>query len=184
MTFKPLSLKGLVEITPRVFHDERGFFYESYSERTFNKHGLDLKFVQDNHSFSHKGVVKGLHFQKPPYEQGKLIRVISGKVLDVAVDIRPQSDTFGEYVSIELSSQKANMLWVPPGFAHGFVALEDSIFVYKCTGLYEKQAEDGIRWDDPHLNIDWKLDNLIVSEKDKEFKYFKDNRAAYNGFAK
>ena len=182
MTFKKLSLEGLIEITPRVFHDVRGFFFESYSEITFRDNVLDLHFVQDNHSFSHKGVIRGLHFQKPPYQQGKLIRVISGRVLDVAVDIRPESDTFGEHITLELSSQKANMLWIPPGFAHGFVALEDSIFVYKCTGLYEKQAEDGIIWNDPDLDIDWQVTNMVVSDKDKEFRLFKDNQEAFKGF--
>ncbi|MES2387477.1 MAG: dTDP-4-dehydrorhamnose 3,5-epimerase [Bacteroidota bacterium] len=166
MEFKELSLKGLVEITPRLLEDERGFFYESYSRRTFSKNGLDLEFVQDNQSFSHKGVVRGLHFQNPPFAQGKLVRVVVGRALDVVVDIRKDSSTYGKHLTVELDSKTCNMLYVPPGFAHGFAALTDVVFFYKCTGLYDKASEGGLLWNDPVLEIDWRVSNPVVSEKD------------------
>ncbi|TDE16750.1 dTDP-4-dehydrorhamnose 3,5-epimerase [Dyadobacter psychrotolerans] len=166
MQIRETSIEGLVEIIPRVFEDDRGLFFESYSEGWFKKLGLPTNFVQDNQSFSIKGVVRGLHFQKAPFAQGKLVRVISGRVLDVAVDIRPESPTFGKHEVFELRSDTNNMAFVPEGFAHGFVALEDSIFSYKCTNIYNKESESGILWNDPELGIDWGIENPIVSEKD------------------
>jgi dTDP-4-dehydrorhamnose 3,5-epimerase len=166
MQIRETSIAGLVEIFPRVFEDDRGMFFESYNEALFKSLGLPTNFVQDNQSFSKKGVVRGLHFQNAPFAQGKLVRVISGKVLDVAVDIRPESPTFGKYELFLLRSDINNMAYVPEGFAHGFVALEDSVFSYKCTNLYSKESESGILWNDPDLGIDWGIDNPIVSEKD------------------
>ncbi|MCF0074778.1 dTDP-4-dehydrorhamnose 3,5-epimerase [Dyadobacter sp. CY261] len=166
MQIKETSIAGLVEILPRVFEDDRGMFFESYNVEAFIKLGLPVNFVQDNQSFSKKGVVRGLHFQNAPFGQGKLVRVISGKVLDVAVDIRPDSPTFGKHEVFELSGERNNMAYIPEGFAHGFVALEDSIFSYKCTNLYSKESESGILWNDPDLNIDWGISDPIVSKKD------------------
>lgn len=173
MQIRETSIAGLVEIIPRVFQDDRGFFFESYNEELFKKLGLPTNFVQDNQSFSIKGVVRGLHFQNAPFAQGKLVRVISGRVLDVAVDIRPESPTFGKHEVFELRSDTNNMAYVPEGFAHGFVALEDSVFSYKCTNIYNKGAESGLLWNDPDLGIDWGVENPIVSEKDIILPTFK-----------
>lgn len=177
MEFKTTDIEGLVIIEPRVYSDERGYFYESYNKAAFKKKGLDLTFIQDNQSLSQKGVLRGLHFQAPPFEQGKLVRVIQGSVLDVAVDIRPHSPTYGKHHSIILSGENKTQFWIPPGFAHGFVTLEnDTIFCYKCTAPYSKESEGAILWNDSQLNINWGIDNPIVSEKDQEaelFKYFK-----------
>lgn len=173
MQIRETSIAGLVEIIPRVFQDDRGFFFESYNEELFKKLGLPTNFVQDNQSFSIKGVVRGLHFQNAPFAQGKLVRVISGRVLDVAVDIRPESPTFGKHEVFELRSDTNNMAYVPEGFAHGFVALEDSVFSYKCTNVYNKGAESGLLWNDPDLGIDWGVENPIVSEKDIILPTFK-----------
>ena len=168
MEFRETRIKGLFEITPRVFNDERGYFFETFSDRQFKAHVADVTFVQDNQSFSTKGVLRGLHLQKAPFAQGKLVRVISGKVIDIAVDIRPDSPTFGQYESFELCSEKQNMVYVPEGFAHGFATLEDAVFVYKCTNFYDKTSEAGIIYNDPKLNINWGIENPIVSEKDLE----------------
>lgn len=176
MEIRETGFEGLLEITPAVFSDSRGFFFESYNYESFKSAGLDIHFVQDNQSFSGKGVVRGLHFQREPFEQGKLVRVVTGKVLDVVVDIRENSPTFGKHYSLILDGQRNSMLYVPPGFAHGFAALEDSIFFYKCTNTYHKEAEGGIRWDDAELNIDWMVKDPIVSEKDQglfSFEVFK-----------
>jgi dTDP-4-dehydrorhamnose 3,5-epimerase len=173
MQIRETSIAGLVEIFPRVFQDDRGFFFESYNEEIFKKLGLPTNFVQDNQSFSIKGVVRGLHFQNAPFAQGKLVRVISGRVLDVAVDIRPDSPTFGKHEVFELRSDTNNMAYVPEGFAHGFVALEDSVFSYKCTNVYNKGAESGLLWNDPDLGIDWGIADPIVSEKDIILPTFK-----------
>jgi dTDP-4-dehydrorhamnose 3,5-epimerase len=173
MQIRETSIAGLVELTPRVFNDERGMFFESYNEQIFKQLGLPTNFVQDNQSFSIKGVVRGLHFQKAPFAQGKLVRVISGTVLDVAVDIRPESPTFGKHEIFELSSEKNNIAYIPEGFAHGFVALEDSVFSYKCTNIYNKESESGILWNDADLNINWGVENPIVSEKDAILPTFK-----------
>ncbi|MDX2190091.1 MAG: dTDP-4-dehydrorhamnose 3,5-epimerase [Bacteroidota bacterium] len=167
MEFKETRFKGLVEIFPKIFGDERGYFFESYSEANFSKNGLNLKFVQDNQSFSTKGVLRGLHLQKPPFAQGKLVRVVQGKVLDVVVDVRKNEPTFGQSASFLLDSKIGNMVYVPEGFAHGFVTIEDALFLYKCTNIYNKDSESGIIWNDSKLNIDWQFANPLVSEKDK-----------------
>ena len=160
-------LEGLLVIKPRVFRDERGYFFESWSKQSFAEVGLNLDFAQDNQSLSGKGVLRGLHFQNPPYAQGKLVRVIKGAVLDVSVDIRKDSPTYGQYFSVELSEENKTIVWIPPGFAHGFVALEDNtIFTYKCTGLYSKDSEGALLWNDKDLNINWEINDPLVSEKD------------------
>ncbi|MFY8005218.1 MAG: dTDP-4-dehydrorhamnose 3,5-epimerase [Chitinophagaceae bacterium] len=160
------KLKDIVIIEPKLFKDERGYFFEPFNAVNWSKQGLPTNFVQDNQSFSTKGVLRGLHFQTGDYAQGKLVRVISGKVLDIAVDIRPHSPTFGQWEFYELDSTVHRMVYIPEGFAHGFVALEDSIFSYKCTNIYNKESEGGILWNDPTLNIQWPIENPNVSEKD------------------
>jgi dTDP-4-dehydrorhamnose 3,5-epimerase len=160
-------LAGLVEIIPTIFKDNRGWFYESYKQSSYKAAGIEYNFVQENQSFSKKGVVRGLHFQQAPYAQAKLASVLIGKVLDVVVDLRPASKTFGQVYSCVLDGERRNMLMVPEGFAHGFAALEDSCFFYKCSNVYHKESEAGIIWNDPQLNIDWKVQNPIVSEKDQ-----------------
>lgn len=168
-------IKGLLIIETKVFKDDRGFFIESYNLRDFASLGIGINFVQDNHSFSRKGVLRGLHFQfKHP--QGKLVRVISGKVFDVAVDIRPNSSTFGKWFGVELSDVNGLQFYIPPGFAHGFIALEENThFFYKCTEYYYPQDELGIIWNDPILNIQWPIEqvnNITISEKDKNLPPF------------
>jgi dTDP-4-dehydrorhamnose 3,5-epimerase len=162
-------IDGLFILKPRIFSDERGWFFESFNQKVFNElTNTSTNFVQDNQSCSKKNVIRGLHFQAPPYAQGKLVSVIKGKVIDVAVDIRKNSPTYGKHVSIELSSENKLMLWIPEGFAHGFVALEDdTIFSYKCTNYYNKESEGTLQWNDPDLQIDWTIDKEILSEKDK-----------------
>lgn len=171
MEIRESYIKGLFELTPKIFADERGHFFESFNKKVLEKIGVKSEFVQDNQSFSKPGVIRGLHFQRPPYSQAKLVRVIKGKVLDVAVDLRRNSPTFGQYDMVLLDSERSNMLYVPEGFAHGFVALEETILFYKCTNFYNKESESGIRYDDPELNIDWQIKNPIVSEKDITLKY-------------
>jgi dTDP-4-dehydrorhamnose 3,5-epimerase len=173
MKFEPIEINGPLIIHPTVFSDARGYFFESYSEALFAKNGVDVRFVQDNQSLSGKGTVRGLHFQAPPYEQGKLVRVITGAVLDVIVDIRTNSPTYGETYTIELTAENKTMFWIPPGFAHGFSTLEDNtVFQYKCTGYYNKPSEGGIRWNDPTLNINWKVADPIISDKDAILPFF------------
>ena len=167
MKFYTTSLPDVLLIKPAVFFDDRGHFFESFNAETWKKEGFKNQFVQDNQSFSKKGVVRGLHFQAAPFAQGKLVRVISGKVLDIALDLRPESPTFGKYELFELDAENGNMVYIPEGFAHGFAALEDSVFHYKCTGSYNKASEGGLRWNDPYLNIQWGIENPIVSEKDQ-----------------
>lgn len=163
----PTEFEGLYIIQPKCFEDERGYFFESYNENEFKKSGLNLNFVQDNQSLSQKGVLRGMHFQNPPYAQGKLVRVIKGAVLDVVIDIRKNSKTFGRHFSLELNEQNKTMLYIPEGFAHGFLTLQDkTIFFYKCTNFYNKASEDCILWNDPALNINWGISNPLVSEKD------------------
>jgi len=160
-------LEGLLVIKPRIFGDTRGYFFESWSKKSFTEAGLDLDFVQDNQSLSNKGVLRGLHFQAPPYAQGKLVRVIKGAVLDVSVDIRKDSPTYGQHFSVELSEDNKTIVWIPPGFAHGFLTLKDNtIFTYKCTGVYNKESEGSLLWNDKHLNINWEVNDPLVSEKD------------------
>lgn len=167
MEVRKTSIEGLIEIFPRIFKDDRGFFLETYSRNAFESIGLNISFIQDNQSFSKKGVVRGLHFQNAPFAQGKLVRVVSGRALDIAVDIRPNSPTFGKWESFVLDPDKNNMVYVPEGFAHGFTALEDCIFSYKCTNVYDKASESGLLWNDPELNIDWQVSNPNVSDKDQ-----------------
>lgn len=170
-------IKDLLILEPKIWKDDRGYFFESYNQKTFKSLGIDADFVQDNQSFSQTGTLRGLHAQAKPFAQGKLVRVIQGKVLDVAVDIRTDSPTFGQYFSVELTGENFKMLWIPPGFLHGFVTLEDqTIFSYKVSGFYDKASEIGVKWDDKDLNIDWKIphETAILSEKDKVLGSFKD----------
>ena len=160
-------IEGLLVIKPKIFYDNRGCFFESWNTASFKKIGIDYNFVQDNQSVSNKGVLRGLHFQNPPFAQGKLVRVLRGSVLDVAVDIRKKSKTYGQHFSIKLSEENSAMFWIPPGFAHGFISLEDNtIFSYKCTQFYNQSYEGSLNWSDKKLDIDWKVNNPIVSEKD------------------
>ena len=169
------EINGLLVVKPKIFSDERGYFSESFNEDTFKKAGIDFHFVQDNISKSKKGTIRGLHYQIGKQAQGKLCKVVFGKVLDVAVDIRFGSPTFGKYFSCELSEENHKQLWIPPGFAHGFSVLSgEAIFSYKCTAFYSKQDERSIIFNDPDLNIDWKVQNPIVSEKDLNAVFFKD----------
>jgi dTDP-4-dehydrorhamnose 3,5-epimerase len=170
-------IPGLKIIEPKVFADERGYFFESFNEAVFVSHNLNYKFIQDNESKSTYGVIRGLHYQLEPYSQAKLVRVLQGKVFDVAVDIRKGSPGFGKWYGIELSSENKLQLLIPRGFAHGFSVLsETAVFSYKCDGLYRKDAERGILFNDPFLNIDWKINNdkNIISEKDKIQPLFND----------
>ena len=173
-------IQGLLVIKPNIFEDERGYFFESWSQKAFQDIGLDLNFVQDNQSLSQKGVLRGLHFQNPPFAQGKLVRVIKGSVIDVAVDIRKDSITYGQHFSIELSEKNNKLFWIPAGFAHGFVALEDdTIFSYKCTEVYNKKSEESLLWNDTQLNINWGETNPLVSNKDMNAKRFKDFKTQF-----
>lgn len=167
------EIDGVVIIEPRIFHDERGYFYESFSQREFEEKVCKTVFVQDNQSKSSYGVLRGLHFQKAPYSQSKLVRCIKGRVLDVAVDIRKGSPTFGKYVAVELSEDNHRQFFVPRGFAHGFAVLSDeAVFQYKCDNFYNKESEGSIAWNDESLSIDWKIDmdKVVLSEKDKNSK--------------
>jgi dTDP-4-dehydrorhamnose 3,5-epimerase len=169
------KIEGLLIINPKVFGDVRGYFFESYNDSVFKDNGIDAKFIQDNQSLSNSGVLRGLHFQAPPFDQGKLVRVITGAVLDVAVDIRKNSTTYGEHIAIELSEDNKTMFYIPPGFAHGFLTLKDStIFSYKCTNLYNKASEGTVLWNDSDLNINWNISNPLLSEKDLVGTKFKD----------
>ena len=168
-------IPDLLIFQPKIFEDDRGYFFESYNKKIFSKNGIDIEFVQDNQSLSQKGVLRGLHFQNPPFAQGKLVTVLKGAVLDVAVDIRKASLAYGQYYSIELNEKNKTMLWIPPGFAHGFLTLEDNtVFSYKCTNFYSKTDEDCILWNDKTINIDWKINTPQLSEKDKHGKSFKE----------
>ena len=165
------DIEGLFIIEPKVFGDHRGYFFESFSERDFNSQVCQVRFVQDNESKSRYGVLRGLHFQKPPYAQSKLVRVVKGAVLDVAVDIRIGSPTFGRHVAVELTEDNHRQFFISRGFAHGFVVLSDEvIFQYKCDNFYEPESEGAIAWNDPALGIDWKIpaEDIILSEKDKK----------------
>ena len=164
------EIEDVVIIEPRLFRDERGYFFESWSERDFNEKVRKVRFVQDNESRSSYGVLRGLHFQKPPYAQSKLVRVLSGAVLDVAVDIRRGSPTFGKHVAVELSGENHRQLFIPRGFAHGFAVLtDDVVFQYKCDSFYAPQSEGALAWDDPDLGIDWRIPagRVVLSEKDR-----------------
>ena len=164
------DIEGVLIIEPVVFEDERGYFFESYNKEDLKKQGVDYDFIQDNQSKSCYGTIRGIHFQKGEYAQAKLVRVLEGKVLDVAVDLRKKSKTFGKYVSVELSAENRRQLMIPRGFGHGFSVLsETAVFAYKCDNVYNKASEGGLRFDDPSLGIDWKIDlnKAVLSEKDK-----------------
>lgn len=170
MNFIKTGIEGVVIIEPKLFNDARGYFFESFSQREFDEAVRRVRFVQDNESRSSRGVVRGLHFQKPPFAQSKLVRVISGAVLDVAVDIRRGSPTFGRHVAVELSGENHRQVFIPRGFAHGFSVLTESVvFQYKCDNYYSPESEGAIAWDDPDLGIDWKIapSDVILSEKDR-----------------
>ena len=170
-----LEIDGLILITPKVIYDERGFFLESYTKNEFEKLGIKDEFVQDNHSLSMKNTLRGLHFQREPYAQSKLVRCITGSILDVAVDIRKDSNTFGKHVKVVLSSEDKKMLYIPRGFAHGFLVLSDVAEVlYKVDNFYSKEYESGIIWNDNELGIDWPITNPILSEKDKGLPSFRE----------
>lgn len=175
MKIEKTVIDGVLILTPKVFGDDRGYFFESFNQKQFESAvGREVKFVQDNQSKSQKGVLRGLHFQNPPFAQGKLVRVLSGSVLDVAVDIRKDSPTYGQHLTFELDAISNKMVWLPEGIAHGFASLEDdTVFFYKCTNYYNKDSEDCILWNDKDLNIDWKVSTPLLSEKDKEGKSFK-----------
>lgn len=176
MNIVKTSIEGVLIVEPRVFGDSRGYFFESYNQRDFSEVS-DARFVQDNESRSCYGVVRGLHFQRPPYAQAKLVRVVSGRVLDVAVDLRRSSPTYGHHVSVELSGENHRQLFLPQGMAHGFAVLSDSaVFQYKCDNLYHPESEGAIAWDDPMLAIDWQLppDAVILSDKDRHHPLFND----------
>lgn len=165
------EIEGVVILEPKVFGDERGYFFESFSQRDFDAAVRPVRFVQDNESKSRYGVLRGLHFQLPPFAQSKLVRVVSGRVLDVAVDIRRGSPTFGRSVAVELTGENKRQLFIPRGFAHGFSVLsKEALFQYKCDNFYAPQREGAIAWDDPALGIDWRLkpEDMILSEKDKK----------------
>lgn len=174
------KLKGVVVFKPRVFEDARGYFLESYNRNVFVNAGVDAEFVQDNQSLSQKGVLRGLHFQNPPFAQGKLVRVITGAVFDVAVDIRKDSPTYGQWYGIELTEENKWMMYIPPGFAHGFLTLRDNtIFSYKCTNFYSKASEDCLLWNDPDIGITWNESNPLLSEKDLQGKLIKDFKSMF-----
>lgn len=172
------AIEGVYIIEPRVFGDQRGYFFESYSARDFKQQtGLDITFVQDNESKSSRGVLRGLHFQKPPYAQSKLVRVVKGRVLDVAVDLRRNSPTYGKHVSVELTGENHLQFFIPQGFAHGFSVLSDeAVFQYKCDNFYAPDHEGAILWNDPQLGIDWRLPegDVLLSDKDRNNKPFAD----------
>jgi len=175
MEFIKTTLKDVILIKSQVFRDDRGFFMESYSKKAFEENGISADFVQDNHSLSvQKGVLRGLHFQNLPYVQAKLARVTRGKVYDVIVDLRKGSETYGKWEGFELSAENFKMLYIPKGFAHGFITLEENTeFQYKCDEYYNRESEGGIIWNDPDLNINWNFENPVLSEKDKLHPFFK-----------
>ena len=177
MNFIKTAIDGVIIVEPKVFADDRGYFFESYNEAEFIENGIDVRFVQDNQSKSSYGVIRGLHCQLGEHAQAKLVRVLEGTVLDVAVDVRKNSPTFGKYVAVELSAENKKQLFIPRGFMHGFSVLsETAVFAYKCDNLYCKEAEFSIRYDDAEIGIDWKIpaDKIITSEKDKVAKGLKD----------
>ncbi len=175
MPFITTDFSGLLIFEPAVYQDDRGYFFESYNEQTFHREGIMNRFVQDNQSFSTYGVIRGLHYQLQPHAQAKLIRVLQGKILDIAVDLRKDSPTYGKYMGIELSAGNRQQFLIPQGFAHGFSVLSETAEVsYKCDAFYHKDSEGGIRYDDPDLNIDWQVPagKAIVSQKDLELPAF------------
>lgn len=182
MNFIKTAIEGVYIIEPRIFTDDRGYFFESYSKAAFEAAGLHYDFVQDNQSKSVHGTVRGLHFQKGEHAQAKLVRVLEGMVLDVAVDLRRTSHTYGQYVAVELSAENNRQLLIPRGFAHGFSVLsETAVFAYKCDNLYCRESEGGIRFDDPTLAIDWRIDpaKALTSDKDKRHPYFSEFESCF-----
>lgn len=182
MPFIPTKIKDVVIFEPRIFTDDRGYFFETYNEKLFNDNGIAAKFVQDNQSKSSYGVIRGLHFQKGEHAQAKLVRVLQGSVLDVAVDLRAGSETYGKYVAVELSDVNNLQLFIPRGFAHGFSVLSrTAVFAYKCDNLYCKESEGGIDCSDPDLGIDWQIpaEDRVLSEKDKLHPLFKDFKTCF-----
>lgn len=182
MPFIPTKIKDVVVFEPRIFTDDRGYFFETYNEKLFNDNGITAKFVQDNQSKSSYGVIRGLHFQKGEHAQAKLVRVLQGSVLDVAVDLRAGSETYGKYVAVELSDVNNLQLFIPRGFAHGFSVLSrTAVFAYKCDNLYCKESEGGIDCNDPDLGIDWQIpaEDRVLSEKDKLHPLFKDFKTCF-----
>ena len=180
MTIESTDIPDVKIVRLKAFGDARGYFEETWREEEFLRVGIDARFVQDNHSFSSKGVLRGLHWQKPPHSQGKLVNVISGRIVDVAVDIRKGSPTFGKWVMEELSEENHTSLWIPPGFAHGFMVLSDvAHFTYKCTDTYHPECEAGMRWNDPTLAIKWPVDGVevITSPKDTSAQPFSESVA-------
>ncbi len=182
MNFIKTEIPEVVIIEPKVFGDHRGYFFESFNQKQFEENVTETNFIQDNESKSSRGVLRGLHFQKPPFAQAKLVRCIKGKVLDVAVDIRVGSSTYGKYVSVELSEENKRQLFVPRGFAHGFIVLsEEAIFAYKVDNIYAPNHDSGIKWDDKELNIDWiiKKEDIQLSDKDLNLQWLKDIESPY-----
>lgn len=182
MNFIKTAIEDVVIIEPKVFGDHRGYFFESFNQKEFEENAQKINFVQDNESKSKKGVLRGLHFQKPPFAQAKLVRCIQGKVLDVAVDVRKNSVTYGKHVAVELSEENKRQLFVPRGFAHGFVVLsKEAIFAYKVDNWYAPEYDSGIKFDDPNLEIDWKTDpkDVQLSEKDSKLPYFRDFKTPF-----
>jgi dTDP-4-dehydrorhamnose 3,5-epimerase len=180
MKFINAEIEGLVIVEPNIFKDERGYFFESYNKDVFFQAGIKSEFIQDNQSLSQKGVLRGLHFQKPPHAQAKLVSVIKGSVLDVAVDLRKNSKTYGQSQSIVLSEENKKMFYIPEGFAHGFLTLEDNtIFSYKCSNFYNKDSEDAILWSDESLDINWGCDKPILSDKDKRTQKFNEYKSPF-----
>ena len=170
MNFIKTAIDGVFIVEPKIFRDERGYFFESYNENEFQKNGIDARFIQDNQSKSSYGVIRGLHMQLPPFSQAKLVRVLSGRVLDVAVDVRPFSKTFGKHVAVELSDENQRQLFIPRNFLHGFSVLSnEAVFAYKVDNVYNKESEFGIRYDDPQIGINWHIPSakVITSEKDR-----------------
>ena len=181
MNITKTDIEGLIIIEPQIFKDSRGAFFESWNAKKFKQLGISEDFVQDNQSVSSKGVLRGLHFQNPPYAQAKLVRVIEGSVLDVAVDLRKNSTTYGMHVSVILSGQNNKSFFIPKGFAHGFLSLEDNtVFNYKCSDYYNKESEGSLLWNDEDLKIDWQIDNPLISEKDLQADLFKNFKTKFN----
>jgi dTDP-4-dehydrorhamnose 3,5-epimerase len=179
-SFTRTEIPDVILISPMSFPDERGYFFENYKKTDFLNYGINYDFVQDNSSYSEANVIRGLHFQSPPHEQGKLVRVIIGKIVDVAVDIRKKSPTYGKWVSVILSADNKKMLWIPPGFAHGFLTLEKSYVHYKVTKEYNKGSEGGVIWSDPDLDIKWGIKEVKLSSKDESWATFRDIRSPFD----
>jgi len=174
MKFETTSIEGLIEVTPDKFHDSRGYFFESYNYNSFKEGGITKAFVQDNQAFSPKGVLRGMHLQHAPYAQAKLVRTLKGRVIDAVVDLRKGSPTYGKSHMVELDSETQKMLYIPEGFAHGYLTLEDTVFFYKCSNFYHKDSEAGLIWNDPDIELDWGIKNPIISDKDLKLSTFEE----------